>query len=740
MIRSSRGPWAGIIACIAATTAGATLPPPGTGPGAAGWTTYLEPSAVVGLAMTGSEAWLATGTGLRAYDATASAWASYYRANGLPADAVSAVATDALGRVWVGTAASDLARVERDGSITAVPGALLGINALGGVTTLAPIGDSLWVGAANGIALLRVSRLSSVGLGSVPSAVRRVVRDILIDGADTWVASDSTVARFSGGAWIDARAGLPRAAALSLTRALGSVYVCTAAAVYRWDGTQWLQENTGASSLGAVRSLAGSPARLVAATSTGVWSIDAPSASWTSLGLPSGVVANAVDLAADGSVWVGTDDGVATPCSTCPTQWSSARAPGARSLAVRDPSGRRLAFDADGGVWLTTQRGGAAYWNGSEWSAYGAAHGLGNDDFWFASFVDRSGGRWFGNWGDGLAHITGPRTSFAFELIGASPDGLSSPFVMGIGQDAAGRLWFGHDNNPLSSETYGVDVRETNGAWSLVSVGDPRYALTSNRVWAIAFDRAGRAWLGEKSGGVDVWNTRNFTSVSPSDWFNLGTANGLPSPDVYEIAFREPDAFLATSGGLARVNTTTLAVSDVYTVLDGLPSSDVRSVVVDNAQRLWAGTAEGVAQLRGDGTFETFTTSNSGLVSNRVYAVGWNTARSELWIATADGVSRYVPQGATPPPTPGAIVVTAGPNPLRMGSGGRIALRGFEGSATASVYAIDGRLMRRVTGVQAGQAFWDGTDAGGAMVTPGVYLVHVESATFAARVAVTIAP
>jgi ligand-binding sensor domain-containing protein len=720
----------------------ATLPPPGIGPGAAGWTTFLEPGLAAGLAITGNEAWIATNTGLRAYDTSTGTWASYYRANGLPSDAVAAVATDASGRVWVGTGGSDLARVERDGSITAVPGALLGINAIGGVTTLAPVGDSLWIGAANGIALLRVSRLSSVGLGSVPSAARRVVRDILVDGADAYVATDSTIARFSDGAWSDLRDGVATPA-LALARALGAVYVATASGVYRRAESGWTQEANNASMLGTIRSIAGSANRLVAATSTGVWTLDATGGPWSSLELPSGVSAHVVGLTDGGAVWAGTADGVAGRCvDACAgsTDWTIARAPGAASLSVRDPSGPRIAFDADGGVWITTQRGGVAYYDGTRWRNYGAADGLLDDGFWFAAFIGRSGERWFANWGEGLARITGQGSAPLFEVLRPGT-GLSGAFAMGLDQDAAGRLWVGHDNHPLTGETYGVDVLDTNGTWSNVAVGDPRYALTSNRVWTVRFDRSGRAWLGEKSGGVDVWNSRNFTSASPSDWFNIGPSRGLPSPDVYEIAFRDVDAWIATSGGLARVNTSTLAVTDVYTVFDGLPSSDVRSLAIDGGQRLWVGTAEGLAQLRGDGSFETFTTSNSGLVSNRVYSVGWNAARSELWVATADGVSRYAPgSGSGPGPGPGTVVVTAGPNPLRRGSGARIALRGYSGSATATIYTIDGREVRRVTGVEESDAFWDGTDASGAMMPPGVYLVHVEGASFESRVAVTIGP
>src|SRR5207302_7671642 len=126
------------------------------------------------------------------------------------------------------------------------------------------------------------------------------------------------------------------------------------------------------------------------------------------------------------------------------------------------------------------------------------------DQYYFGAFTDRTDGRWFANWGTGVVHITTVADSFHFEVLLPATGQLSSSFVMGISQDSRGRMWFGHDNNPATGDTYGLDIYDPAGptAWQHYDMSNT--AMAGNRVWAIGFDPLGRAWLGYRPGGAQV--------------------------------------------------------------------------------------------------------------------------------------------------------------------------------------------------------------------------------------------
>lgn len=92
--------------------------------------------------------------------------------------------------------------------------------------------------------------------------------------------------------------------------------------------------------------------------------------------------------------------------------------------------------------------------------------------------------------------------------------------------------------------------------------------------------------------------------------------------------------WVATEGGaLGRFDGQTWAT---YTPdLSGFPSLNVRAVVVDETERVWAATDAGAA-LWSNGQWTVFNRANSGLISDDVtsVAVGWN-----VWFGTDKGLS-----------------------------------------------------------------------------------------------------
>lgn len=78
-------------------------------------------------------------------------------------------------------------------------------------------------------------------------------------------------------------------------------------------------------------------------------------------------------------------------------------------------------------------------------------------------------------------------------------------------------------------------------------------------------------------------------------------------------------------------------------------------------------------------------------------------------------------------PAGGVALVRAEPNPSR-GAIAFVSTGGSAGAASIEVLDLQGRLLRHLGSMPAGQSLqWDGTDARGSRVSPGVYLARIRS-------------
>ncbi len=735
--------------------AAASLPPLRAGAGATDWTTFMSPTAPTMVRGAGTEIWSATSAGLRGYDTQTQQWRSYFRANGLPADRVTTLALDDSARVWVGTAASDLARLARSGDVEIVPQALLNLPA-GGVTALAIAGDSLWIASPQEIGLLRLSLVQRITVSDPLARAQRGIRALLAlkpgeAGAterELWVGGDQGVIRLVGSTWSSAQAGLvPGDPIIGFTLGEGSVWAASLRRMYRWTGVSWVVETQ---SFTRIFGLTGTASSVTVADTAAVFQHSI--GGWTSLGAPGGLAAHGVALDASGTLYVGTESGLARFCALCaaPTAWTLLRAPGGRAVRVSDQSGTRIAFDAGDNPWISTKFGGIARFHAPthDWRNYGAAEGLGDDAFYFGAYTARDGSLWFSNWGQGVVHVTPVADTFAFELIPPTAGGLTVPWAMGIGQDGDGRMWFAHDNDPGAGFTYGIDIFAPPSTWQRAYTGNQ--PMANDRVWAVTFDTFDRAWIGYRPGGVQVWDWRGSGAWKTVDLSRLGSQQ-----DCYMILTDKSNAWLATAEGLARVSLNAVQFSgssvQFYTTASGLPSSDVRAVSFGPGNALYVATAQGIAVMRGDGgggysVTETITQQNSGLLSNRILAMAWDPHKKAMWVAGPDGVSRYMPSSGTGGGggTPKATTLAVRPNPARYGNTNAIKVTGFSGAATVTIYSIDGQRVasRSVNALSSTDAviIWDGRDGNGTRMPPGMYIARVAGDAVSARAIVSIAP
>ncbi|GAB4413126.1 MAG: hypothetical protein Fur0044_07450 [Anaerolineae bacterium] len=171
--------------------------------------------------------------------------------------------------------------------------------------------------------------------------------------------------------------------------------------------------------------------------------------------------------------------------------------------------------------------------------------------------------------------------------------------------------------------------------------------LPDDKIWTIAFDASGRAWIGTYEGSVSSLDGQTWTSYPVADvYFDPPTrtlqpmANGLADANVKTI-LPTPDGrvWFGTGRGLSVLDGQQW---QSYTYgRDGLASSGIESLALEADGTLWAAhLAEGVSRFDGQ-RWTTYTVAD-GLADNWVHAVAVD-REGQVWFGTNGGVSVYSP-------------------------------------------------------------------------------------------------
>jgi streptogramin lyase len=96
-----------------------------------------------------------------------------------------------------------------------------------------------------------------------------------------------------------------------------------------------------------------------------------------------------------------------------------------------------FAEEKDGSVWLGTTDG-VAHVKDKKWTVYTTKDGLALNHV-LVILIDAKGGKWFGTWGGGLSYFDGK----GWQTYRAGPGSINSDFVLSGRVDAQGRVWLG---------------------------------------------------------------------------------------------------------------------------------------------------------------------------------------------------------------------------------------------------------------------------------------------------------
>lgn len=343
---------------------------------------------------------------------------------------------------------------------------------------------------------------------------------------------------------------------------------------------------------------------------------------------------------------------------------------------------------------------------------------------------------WAGSYGGGLLHIK-PGPSFEIfkqNNLGATVGDAGSYRVAGLAFDAENNLWISNFGS-----TQPLRVRKTDGSWKSFTLP---FSLFQNALAQIIIDDYNNKWIVAPLGnGLICYNHgASLDNTSDDKWrrYSSGTNSGnLPNSEVLCVA-KDKSGFIwvGTTDGIGVIQ----CPQDIFSpqtceavlpiVSNGnfagflFKGQEVRSIVVDGADRKWVATKNGVFLISatGEKVVYQFTESNSPLLSSDVKKITIDGKTGEVYLATAKGICSFRSNATEGGEKNEEVLVF--PNPVPPDYKGTIGIRGLVNNAIVKITELDGRLVYQ-TRALGGQAVWDGRNYKGQRISSGVYLVLV---------------
>ena len=279
-----------------------------------------------------------------------------------------------------------------------------------------------------------------------------------------------------------------------------------------------------------------------------------------------------------------------------------------------------------------------------------------------------------------LACSLSGQSDFSFKNISVK-DGLAESTVKVIYEDSEGFIYFGTENgldiyngyefknyimnsfddaSILGNKVSCIYEDSNNMIWVGTELGVSKFDPV-NRIFSrpvkldeksqtvltnpetIAEDEKGNIWIKLLDSGLIF---RHDINEQTTDCLNCNTGSSLDSEKV-NVLYKDQNniVWLGTNSGLFYFNIESGTITK-FDLPNGSNSASVIDIEQAGASDLWVGTTVGLFRIKNgiNGTIDVFKKEKDAfsIVSNFVKDLEWNGEKNELWIATNDGLSRYV--------------------------------------------------------------------------------------------------
>lgn len=319
---------------------------------------------------------------------------------------------------------------------------------------------------------------------------------------------------------------------------------------------------------------------------------------------------------------------------------------------------RTLCEDRTGALWFGTANGACRY-SGAEWTFYTPENSLlGNYNT--SSIVQDSGGSlWFGT-PFGVVRFENPEwTRFTMD------DGLPADEVTCLLEDASGNIWAGTRQGlarfdgirwqSISSKyVYGLSLGPDGAVWALGG----HSALCVRGTTVVEYTEedgllpvGSDSFLASDDGGVWVTSVYGAARFDGTSWKTINRDNGLPSSRISVLHVDEREtAWFGTDKGLASRTGDTVTV---FQTADGPVDNEIDNLFFDSDGILWAISSNaGSVRSRYDGDAWSVVPIDTDL-GNPFITSTFTDSRGRLWVITdytiscrdGDTWTRILPEG-----------------------------------------------------------------------------------------------
>jgi signal transduction histidine kinase/ligand-binding sensor domain-containing protein len=367
-------------------------------------------------------------------------------------------------------------------------------------------------------------------------------------------------------------------------------------------------------------------------------------------GLVSDVVTALVEDG-NGGLWIGTEGGL---CRFDGHSFSLVHEKYLPNISIRS-----LFVDSRENLWVGTEWGGVARFDGEMWTIYSSVDGLASDDV-AAIAQDRSGVLWFGGIGRYASRFDG----VAFSTLSLN-ESLANPHITRIHCDRYGDMWFGLRNAGLAHYSHGEVVRY-----------GTREGLAHHGVSALLEDEEGFFWVGFDNGALSRSHQlrfRTYHTTHPDHagqaavyalyrdrnnklWFggdqglfyydeatdaiaNAGIGRDLFGAGIMAMGEAGDGSLWLGShyGGLLRYGR---GATVQYHIKDGMPHAEVYAVLPTRAGDVWLGTYGGGASRFDGAKFHNYS-DRDGIPAPGVVEALLEDRRGNIWLGAMTALLRY---------------------------------------------------------------------------------------------------
>lgn len=294
--------------------------------------------------------------------------------------------------------------------------------------------------------------------------------------------------------------------------------------------------------------------------------------------------------------------------------------------------------------------------------------------------------------------------------------------------DSAGNLWMTN-----SRITRPLKVLRADGSWGEYSF-EGVLPNAIDEFGKMVIDKNNTKWIPTYGQGLLAYNELLDKSIL------VGTDNGLPVVYVKCVALDNSNRlWIGTVNGLriiqsvdSFVTENNLEATNIVFLEDGVPQElmneqSITDIVTDGSNNKWIGTAGAGAFLvspDGQSTLFHFTKDNSPLPGNNINDIEIDDVTGEVFFATDRGMVSY--KGTSTAALNDLNNVYVYPNPVRPGFEGDVKISGLINRANVKITDIEGNLVYETTS-EGGTILWDTRAFGKYKVRSGVYMIFISS-------------